>query len=362
MIEGLNIAGYIIKILNWPRLEYTLGGNLVVDYMVAILVFLVALGVFKIFREYLLRRLARLAKKTATDVDVTLIEVIRKVRPPFYFFLAVYVALLSLNVPARLEQLVNYTLLILVAYQVASATCTFIDFLVQKKLAREKAGQTQSALFVMARIVKGGIWVTVVIFVLSNMGVNITSFVATLGIGGVAVALALQNILTDLFSAFSIYFDKPFEVGDFIMVGEHMGTVEHIGIKSTRLRSLQGEEIVMSNQELTSVRVQNFKQLRERRAVFQFGLKYDTPREKLERVPEILKEIIEELELTRIDRAHFFRFGESALECEVVYYMMSPEYNDYMDAQQRINLELKQRLESEGIGFAFPTRVVYQRE
>jgi len=338
--------------------SYSFLGNSLVDYLVAVLVFLLSLAVFKVFREVVL---ARLASRTQTDIDDTLIEIFRSIKPPFYFILSVYVTLLVLAVPAGVIQAVYYLLLIWVAYQAAVAGNILTDFLVSKKLAKDKQPQTQSALSVLARVAKGVIWVMVVLFVLSNMGINITSFVATLGIGGLAVALALQNILNDLFSSFSIYFDKPFEVGDFIVVGEHLGTVERIGIKSTRLRSLQGEEIVISNQELTSIRVQNFKKLKERRVVFSFGLEYGSPNDKLKQVPEILEKIVTDLDLARFDRAHFYSFGDSSLDFEVVYFLLSPDYNDYMNVQQSINLRLKEEIEKIGLNFAFPTRVIYQR-
>ena len=342
-------------------LAYSWLGNTVADYLIALIVFLIALIVFKIFREYILWRLAKLAERTVTDIDETLIKIIRNVRPPFYLFLAVYVSFMFLDFGETIGRVVNHILFIWVAYLIAQAASEFIDYLAAKRLKRENKQQTQSALSVLSQIAKVVVWLVILLFVLSNIGVNINSFIATLGIGGLAVAFALQNILNDMFSSFSIYFDKPFEAGDFIIVGEHMGTVERIGIKTTRLRSLQGEEIVISNQELTTVRVQNFKKLKERRVVFNFGLDYNSPTSKIKKVPGIIKDIFDGVELARLDRAHFYRFGESALEFEVVYFIKSPDFSDYMDAQQQINLGLKDKLAVLKLEFAFPTRVVYQK-
>lgn len=198
-----------------------------------------------------------------------------------------------------------------------------------------------------------------VVFLLDNMGVNVSAVVAGLGIGGIAVALAAQAVLGDLFASFSIFLDKPFQPGDFIIVGDLMGTVEQIGIKTTRVRSLSGEQLVFSNADLTSSRIRNFKQMFERRALFQFGVVYQTPLDKVKRIPDMVREIIGGIGETRLDRANFFKFGDSSLDFEVVYYVKKPDYNIYMNCQERINLALMERFQKEGIEFAYPTRTLY---
>jgi small-conductance mechanosensitive channel len=197
------------------------------------------------------------------------------------------------------------------------------------------------------------------IFIMSNLGFDVTSLVAGLGIGGIAVALALQSVLSDVFSSFSIYFDKPFQAGDFIIVGQHMGIVKHIGIKSTRIQTLQGEELIISNKELTSARVQNFKKMEKRRITFTFGVTYQTPVKKLKKIPEMVKEIVAKIELADLDRVHFRKYGDFSLNFEVVYYVKIPDYGKYMDTQQEINLALKERFEKEGIEFAYPTQTIF---
>ena len=199
-----------------------------------------------------------------------------------------------------------------------------------------------------------------VLLMLDNIpGVEITALVASLGIGGIAVALAVQNILSDLFASLSIVLDKPFVIGDFIIVDGYLGTVEHIGLKTTRLRSLSGEQLVFSNNDLLQSRVRNYKRMAERRIVFSFGVTYQTPADKLERIPELIRRLIESQETVRFDRAHFQGYGDFALNFEVVYYVLDPDYNRYMDIQQAINLEIFRTFRQEDVEFAYPTRTLY---
>jgi len=192
-----------------------------------------------------------------------------------------------------------------------------------------------------------------------NLGFNVTTLVASLGIGGVAVALAVQNILGDLFASLSIALDKPFVIGDFIVVDDIAGTVEHVGLKTTRVRSLSGEQVVFSNADLLKSRIHNYKRLYERRVLFGFGVLYRTPPEQLAAIPPMVREIITGQVGTRFDRAHFKGFGASSLDFEVVYFVLDPDYNRYMDIQQAINLELVNRFAAAGVEFAFPTRTVH---
>jgi small-conductance mechanosensitive channel len=208
----------------------------------------------------------------------------------------------------------------------------------------------------MARIV---IWGIAVVLLLDNLGVKITPLVAGLGIGGVAVALAGQTILADLFSCFAIFFDRPFEVGDFIIVGEFLGVVEYIGIKTTRIRSLGGEQIVFSNNDLTNSRLRNFKRMERRRVVFKLGVTYGTGVEQLKDAVAAITAIISGIDRALFDRCHFFAYGDYNLVIETVYYVLSPDYNVYMDVQQEINLRIKEEFRTRGIEFAFPTQRVY---
>lgn len=334
-------------------------GNSLRDYLFAALIFLGSLAALKVFQAIVLNRLTVLAKKTKTDIDDTLIKIVQSVRPPFYFFLAFYLALNSLTFHPLFQRFVNVVLLVWVVVQAVIAFGILVDFLVGKYIGREKEPGTREAVRLLSKVTKAILWAIAALFVLSNLGINVTSLVAGLGIGGIAVALALQNILGDLFSSFAIFFDKPFRVGDFIIVGEHMGVVEKIGIKTTRLRALQGEEIVISNNELTSARVQNFKAMKERRVVFGFGVVYGTPVRKLKKIPGMVKKIIKGTKKTRFDRAHFTEFADSSLNFEVIYYVLSPDYTEFRDIHEKILLAIKEATEKEEIEMAFPTRTIY---
>lgn len=180
-----------------------------------------------------------------------------------------------------------------------------------------------------------------------------------MGIGGIAVALAVQNVLGDLFASMSIAFDKPFVIGDFIIIDDYMGTVEHIGLKSTRLRSLSGEQLVFANSDLLNSRIRNFKRMADRRISFSIGVTYDTPHEKVAAIPDMIREAIQAHDKTNFDRCHFSEYEDSALKFDTVYYVNDPDYNVYMDIQQDINLSLLRRFEEEGIEFAYPTRTVF---
>lgn len=335
-------------------------GNSLFAYAIAIAAFIVLTVFFRFLQWGVLRRLETLAKRTETDIDDTLITIVRSLRPAFYYFLAAFLAIRVLDLSEVVRNMANGILLIWVVYQVVIAAQILIDRILKRRVLGDDAEPgTEAAIGYLNVFVKIGLWSMGVLLVLSNFGVNITSLVAGLGIGGIAIAFALQNILGDLFSSFAIYFDKPFQIGDFIVIGEHAGTVEKIGIKTTRLRSLSGEEIVISNQELTSTRVQNFKHMERRRIVFTFGVLYETPMAKLKRIPEMVQEIFADLDETDLDRVHFKAFGDSSLDFEVVYYVNVPDYNTYMDRQQDVNFALKERFEQEGIDFAYPTRTVY---
>jgi small-conductance mechanosensitive channel len=294
-------------------------------------------------------------------LDDIIIESIESIKWPFYVMASLYVSLHFLVVYPMIMQTAYYVFLIAFVYYVVKVMQRFVDHgtkvVVEKRQAEED--DNVGIIKFLSSIIKILLWVGALVLLLSNMGINVTSLVAGLGIGGVAVALALQNILGDLFSSLAIYFDKPFKVGDFIMVGEHMGTVKRVGIKTSRIEALTGEELVISNSELTNSRIQNFGLMKERRIVFGFGVVYGTAPDKMRAIPDMVKTVIESQEMTRFDRSHFKEFGDSALIFENVYYIQTGDYNKYMDIQQAINLAIADKFSQEGIEFAFPTRTVY---
>ena len=208
-------------------------------------------------------------------------------------------------------------------------------------------------------IVKVAVWILGIVFLLSNLGYDVTSIIAGLGIGGIAIALAAQTILGDLFSYFVILFDRPFEIGDFIIIDDKMGVVEYIGIKTTRLRTLSGEQLICSNKDLTDSRVHNYKRMQKRRVVFSIGVTYQTPADVLESIPRLVKEIIEKKDAVIYDRGHFAGFGDFSLNFEFVYYVLSSDYNKYMNTQQEILLNIYRSFENKKIDFAYPTQTIF---
>lgn len=345
--------------LSWPMWGVEVFGNAVRAYAMAAAGIVVLLIVFRIVQRVILAQIAKFAKRSETDIDDVFVEIVQSLNPPFYSFLAVYFAVRTLVLGDWVRELLDAALIIWVTYQVITAVQILINFVATRAMGKDNDAQGQAAAHLLGSIAKGVLWVIGGLLILSNLGVNITSLIAGLGIGGVAIALALQNILADLFSSFSIYFDKPFNVGDFIVAGEHSGTVKRIGVKTTRIKALQGEEIVIGNQELTNARIQNFGRMDRRRVSNTFGVTYDTSNEKLAKIPGMVKGLFENMKHVSFDRAHFSSFDDSALVFEYVYSVETADYTEYMDIQQAFNLGLKAAFEEEGIEFAYPTQTLH---
>ena len=236
---------------------------------------------------------------------------------------------------------------------------TSVKRISDRRKETDAAGATTlAALGFVGRMV---IWCAAALLIVANLGIDVTAMVAGFGIGGIAIALAAQNILGDLFASASIVLDKPFVLGDFIVVDDKSGSVEYIGLKTTRLRSISGEQLIFSNADLLKSRIHNYKRMYQRRILFTVDVTYDTPLEKVSAIPAMLREAVEARDNVRFDRAHFARFGDSALIFEVVYYVLAAEYAVYMDIQQEINMAIMRRFTDEKIEFAFPSRTVYQR-
>ena len=267
-----------------------------------------------------------------------------------------------LDLPGRWESRLSQLWFVAVALQMGLWGMRAIGMGVRRYVERHSStGMTQVS--ASATLLSWGLrtllWSIVLLAILSNVGVNITAFIASLGVGGIAVALAVQNILGDLFASLAIAVDKPFEVGDFIVVGNVSGTVQVIGLKTTRIRSLQGEQIVMSNTELLKQTISNYRLLERRRIVFTFGVSYDTTPEQAEAIPGVVRKLVEGQPQLRFDRAHFKAFGASSLDYEVVYIVEDPAFNLYMDLQQTLNLGLMREFKALGVEFAFPTSTVH---
>ncbi|MCK4386597.1 MAG: mechanosensitive ion channel family protein [Candidatus Pacebacteria bacterium] len=336
-------------------------GNSVLDYLIALGLFAAFCVVFRIFQKIILKRLEKLAGKTETEIDDILIEAVRSLTPPFYYFVSLYLVLPFLVISAGVLGFIKGVLVILIMYQIIKSLQIVIDYIFEKLAGKKEDAGTKLAFAYLGKFVKIAVWVLGILLVLSNLGVNVNSLLAGLGIGGVAFAFAFKNILGDLFSSFVIFFDKPFLPGDFIMMGDIKGTVQKIGIKTTRLRARTGEEIIVANQALTSAKLFNYKNIEERKATFSFGVTYETATEKLKEIPQMVAEIISGMEKTRFERAHFNRFDDSALNFDVLYFMTVRDYAKYLDTQQAINLKILEKFEKEGIEMAYPTRTVYSK-
>jgi len=345
-----------------PVMDTMVYGNPVWRWLVALGTFLLVLLVLKLIRDRGAGRLARLARRTATEVDDFLAEVLER-RTGLITLLAVSVwaASLLLDLPVTVAERIRQGTALVLILQVAWWANHGIGF-VLTRLFQGRTGEDPevAAAYAAAQLLsRVGLWALTALVVLQQLGMNITALLAGLGVAGIAVGLALQNVLGDLFASLSIVLDKPFVVGDFIAVDNFSGTVEHIGIKTTRVRGVSGEEIVFSNADLLKSRVRNMKRMTERRVQFQLGVSYDTPYEKLIRIPAMVREIIEGHEHVRFERGHFKQFGDFALIFEFVYFVTDPDYLLYMDIQQSINLGIYRRFSEEGIQFAYPTRTIY---
>lgn len=342
--------------------NYLLSQNSLHDLAYAFAAALLALLLLLALRRVVVSRLKKLSRLTAVIWDDVLADVLESTKLPFLVWISVMLGLTQIRLPERIESMPWKGMMLLLILQAGIWASRAVSSWVSLRLEESKQigdGAALTNFGVISFVLRMIVWVVTLLLLLDNLGVNITTLIASLGIGGVAVALALQNILGDLFASLSIAIDKPFLVGDFIVIDGFSGTVRHVGLKTTRLQSLSGEELVFANNDLLKSRVRNYKRMSERRIVFGFGLTYDTPAERLRELPEILRGIVGALPATRFDRAHFKAFGASSLDYEVVYYMQVPDYNAYMDTQQAINLALLEHCRRHGIEFAFPTHSVH---
>lgn len=350
------------ELIDWfgsTRLAGVPLSNLLWGLLVACIAYLVLTTALR----FAVSRAGKVAQHTTTHIDDFLVDVLAGTNRWLILVASVLIGVGVLDLPERWHSRVEHLWFLALAVQMG----LWMNRAVQAGLAayhrRHTAAsanpqQVSAAGTLMAWGATTLVWAVVLLSILANLGVNITAFVASLGVGGIAIALAVQNILGDLFASVSIAVDKPFEVGDFIVIGSTAGTVERIGLKTTRIRSLQGEQIVMSNTELLKQTINNYKRLQTRRIVFTFGITYDATPEQAEQVPGIVQSIVKASDRLKFDRAHFKGFGESSLDYEVVYIVQDAAFNVYMDEQQRINLALMRELSGIGVQFAFPTRTL----
>ncbi len=328
------------------------------QYAVAALYFLGLFLIFKAIQKLVVFRLRELAQHTRTDIDDAAIRILQTVKPSFYLVVSVYLALRLVVVPPQAYQIIRSIFIAVLAYQGIIAIQILVDYIIRRRVNQTADQSTQAILRFVNQMIRISLWIIGILFILSNVGVNVTSLVAGLGVGGIAVALAAQNVLGDLFSSLAIYFDRPFGVGDFIVVNDVRGTVTHIGIKTTRVKAISGEEVIIPNRELTGDRIKNFRRLEERRISFDIEVMYDASVEKLKAVPMILREIIESVPHTRFGRAHFYRVAPAALTFRVVFFVTEHDFAVYMDARQEINYKIMEAFTQEKITLAVPIAAI----
>jgi len=332
--------------------------NSVLDWIVATAIATGVLLALLLVRRLVRRYHQRMVATAQTELLEIPLQVLSRTTLLFLLVLTPFLGAQYLTKGPAAERILGSALTIALFWQAgvwaAEATAAWLDRKRRRSMATDRAAV--GSIGIIGFILNVVIWALVLLLTLDNLGVDITALVAGLGIGGIAVALAVQNVLGDLFASLSITLDRPFVVGDFLAVGDFLGSVEYIGIKSTRLRSLSGEQIIMSNSDLLSSRVRNYGRMSERRVVFATRITYETSIDLIERVPVLIREIVESQQDTRFDRSHFAQHAPASLDFETVYYVLSADFNRYMDIQQAINLRLHRELDRLGVKFAYPTQ------
>jgi len=340
-------------------------GNSIQNWLIAAGILAGVFLFLTLFLRIVKARIVRMLKKSQTELDDYMIPVLEKTHFLTFVALGVFLGSLVLVLPSGIQTILEKGIRIILTLQVGFWGIGLISFYVNRGMEskiEEDHGDDATTLDALGLLGKILLWVILSLIILDNLNVQINSLIASLGIGGIAVALALQNILGDLFASLSITFDKPFVIGDFIEVDNYEGDVEDIGLKSTRIRSLSGEELIFSNTDLLNSRIRNYKRLEKRRISFSFGITYGTSMDKLKKIPRIVEEIISPLEMVQFDRVHFKELGDFSLNFGVVYFVLDSAYATYLDIQQIVNLELYQRFEKEGIEFAYPTQTVIMEQ
>jgi len=341
-------------------LQKTFFQNTVQNYLTFLVIFSLGVIGIKILKGVVLARLRKWSEKTTTTTDDFIINLLEKKLIPLLYLAILYFSLQSLTLTKAVTQMVKFATAGIITFYGIRLLISLINYSLEqywiKKEGRTFSRQSLKGIITLIKVVIWGIGIT---FLLDNLGFKISTVIAGLGIGGIAVALAAQTILGDLFNYFVIFFDRPFEVDDFIIIGDYMGTIETIGIKTTRIRSLGGEQLVFSNTDLTNSRIRNYKRMQKRRVLFRIGIVYQTKLEQMKEIPGLIKEIVESIPDTVFDRAHFASFGDFSLDIEIVYYILSSDYNKYMDIQQELNFKIMEEFEKRGIEFAYPTRTIF---
>jgi len=348
-----------MNMLDW--LDYQWFGNPIREWTISVAILAVVLALLFIARKLLRSRLQKLADERDRVFFKVARHVVGQSKGWFLLLIAVNISFRSIDISDAADKVFGQLLVIgmLIQLGIWSAAGIGRYMELRRKHQLEEDAGAVAAMDIVSFLIRVSVWAFVFLLALDNLGVNITALVAGLGVGGVAVALAAQSIISDLFASLSIVLDRPFVLGDFLIIDGLSGNVEKVGLKTTRVRSLSGEQLVFSNNDLLSSRIHNYGRMFERRIVFTIGVVYQTSIENLEQIPGIVEDIIVKQQSARFDRAHFQRFGDFSLNFEIVYYVESSNYKLYMDIQQAVNLEIFRRFDEAGIEFAYPTQKLF---
>ena len=341
-------------------LDTVLFGNDIKTYLLSITLFLILFFVIKLFKNQLIKKLDILFKKTKNEFDDLIVDILEHISTYFLLFFAFHISTKFLALPEIADNILNKILLILITYEIVVAIKRLINFFVEK-ISFKKDSSSKLAYKALSKFAIWIVWIMAILFVLSNFDIDVTALATGLGIGGIAIAFAFQSILKDLFSYFTILLDKPIEEGDYIYVGDKKGTVKSIGIKTTRLSAVDGDEVIISNKLITDEKLENFGKTKHRRVKFEIGVSYDTSPAQLKKIKKEIKEIIKSFKENKLERCHFKSFGDSSLNFEAVYNIKTRDYSLYMDINEKVNLKILEYLEKEKIDIPFPTRTVYNK-
>ena len=307
-----------------------------------------------LIKLFIIKQLVKLFKKTKNDYDDLLVRLISKIHAFAYLAIALFIATKYSNLTA-LEDISSKAILVFAFYYGVIFALEILKFFIDKK----KTPDNKQSITLIHKVLNVVIWLFALLFLLQNFGINITSLITGLGVAGVAFAFAIQNILEDIFAYFTIHFDKPFKVGDFINVGEDFGTVKKIGLKSTRIENLLGDELVFSNRELTETRVHNYKKMEKRRNTITIGVEYSTDFEKLKEIKDILKNITKEIKDIELYAITFDKLNSFSLDFKLIYYVLNGDYNRHLEIQETLNYEIIKAFREKDIHFAFPSQTLY---
>ncbi len=342
------------EILNYYLWQEEVLGNLVQNYLFCFITLFCLVLFFGVFKKYLVHRLEKWAQKTETEFDDIIVDLAGSIKIWFYFYTALWLSLFWLEINTTAQRVLNVLFIILVFYQGVKFVQALIEYFASQKFDQEK--EYKKKVDLLSKLAQGVMWALGLLLILSNLGIDINALIAGLGIGGIAIALASQNILGDLFASFTVYLDQPFELGDFIVVGKESGTVEKIGIKTTRLKAMTGEEIIIANKDVTSARIKNYRKMKTRFVTFDLTLDYKT--KKIEKIPDLITQSVKGIKDVKFNRALLKELGSSGIVFNIAYTVQSRDWQKYLEINQEVLFKIKQALDKEKIKLAYPTQTI----